>query len=345
MNCRSILSGLVGLWGIVSSGGEPAAPAPEFEAVVRAAHTLLGSDCAHDSLRGSEAQKIMQTALDHVTPAAYLLFYRGGLKWTPETLKKFYARHPPFLWYDLAFEKVLREVKTEPVAPGEVKLWLVYNMGYVVKTPTHCFGIDIHHRRATELVPYLEFALVTHDHADHCTREFLAAMNRAGKKIYSGFYPSRSGGGYDGGYSKEKEREIRLADDLTVRTYECDHNVRLPRFVTPFEIVCGTGSDTCVIFSSGDACDAKQLHPRSAKVDFHIVHPRNGLDVRESARDTVRPAVTLISHLLELHHRFDKWRWTFEDGYAAAEKARSVGKTAYVPMWGEKIVWKKDVCK
>ena len=36
MNCRSILSGLVGLWGIVSSGGEPAAPAPEFEAVAEA---------------------------------------------------------------------------------------------------------------------------------------------------------------------------------------------------------------------------------------------------------------------------------------------------------------------
>ena len=182
--------------------------------------------------------------------------------------------------------------------------------------------------------------MVTHNHNDHYTRAFLLGMNAAGKKVYSAFFPS-----YDGGYSKEKEREIRLADDLTIFTHECDHNIHLPRFVTPFEIVCRTGSDTCVIFSSGDACDAKQLHPRSAKVDFHIVHPRNGLDVRESARDTVRPAVTLISHLLELTHRFDKWRWTFKDGYDAADLVRSVGKTAYVPMWGEKIIWKKDAGK
>ena len=96
-----------------------------------------------------------------------------------------------------------------------------------------------------------------------------------------------------------------------------------------------------MIFHSGDSCNAKQLHPRSARVDFHIVHPRVGLKVRESARDTVKPEVTLISHLLELHHRFDKWRWTFANGYEDADKVRSVGKTAYVPLWGEKIVWKK----
>ena len=161
-------------------------------------------------------------------------------------------------------------------------------------------------------------------------------MNSAGKKVYSAFWPSLDG------YSKESEREVRIADDLTIHASESDHNIHLPRFITPFEIVCKTGNDTCVIFHSGDSNNAKQLHPRSAKVDFHIVHPRVGLDVRESARDTVRPDITLISHLLELHHKFDKWRWSFAEGYAGADKVRSVGKKAYVPMWGEKIVWKKE---
>ena len=332
--CRYIMLGLLWLGSIVR-GGEPSAPQPDLAEVRKAVELLLGSDCSRDSLRGSEAQRVLQAALDHVTPAAYVRFYGHGSRWSPKELEKLYAKHPALYWYDAAFDKVLNEVRSETVPPGEVRLWLVYNMGYVVKTPTHCFAVDLHHRRAKELVPYLEFALVTHNHSDHYTVEFLAAMNAAGKKVYSGFFPSY------GGYSKEPERELRLADDLTLRIFESDHNRHLLRFVTPFEIVCRSGDDTCVIFHSGDSCRADQLHPRSPKVDFHIVHPRVGLDVRESARDTVRPEVTLISHLLEMHHRFDKWRWTFADGYAEADKVRSVGKTAYVPMWGEKIIWKR----
>ena len=336
--CKLILLGLVCLGSLVR-GGEPAAAKPSLTEVKKASEIMLKSDCARESLRGSEAQRIIQAALDHVTPEEYVRFYRDGIRWSAEELAKIYAEQPALYWYDAAFEKVLSEVKQESVAPGEVKIWLVYNMGYVVKTPTHCFGIDIHHRRATELVPYLEFAMVTHNHGDHYTAEFLSAMNRAGKKVYSAFYASY------GGYSKEPERELQLANDLTVYISESDHNRHLRRFMTPFEIVCKTGNDTCVIFHSGDTCNAKQLHPRSGKVDFHMVHPRVGLDVRESARDTVKPEVTLISHLLELHHRFDKWRWTFANGYTDADKVRSVGKTAYVPMWGEKIVWKKDAGK
>ena len=334
---KSLFALLGVLWlGSAVRGSEPIMQKPSPDEVRKAAGILLGSDCAHDSLRGSNAQRIMQAALDLVTPEDYTVFSQSGISRTSKELENIYAEHPAFYWYDAAFDKVLREVKSETVAPGEVKLWLVYNMGYVVKTPKHCFCIDLHHRRANELVPHLEFALVTHNHKDHYTSDFLAAMNSAGKKVYSGFFPSY------GGYSKEPERELRLADDLTIRIFESDHNIYLRRFVTPFEIVCETGNDTCVIFHSGDSCDAKQLHPRSAKVDFHMVHPRVGLDVRESARDTVKPTVTLISHLLELNHRFDKFRWTFADGYAEADKVRSVGKKAYVPMWGEKLVWKKD---
>lgn len=334
MSCRRFFCLVCCLLGAAAHGNDD--PGPSLKEVKEASEILLNSDCPRDSLRGSEAQKIIQAALDRITPREYFLFYRNGTGWTPKKLAKIYAEHPAFYWYDAAFEKVLREVREETVAPGEVKLWLVYNMGYVVKTPAHCFCIDLHHRRAAELIPYLEFALVTHNHEDHYTSVFLDKMVSAGKKVYSAFYPSY------GGYSKEPERELILADDLTVRIYECDHNRHLPRFMTPFEIVCKTGNDTCVIFHSGDSCSAKQLHPRSGKVDFHIVHPRVGLDVRESARDTVRPEVTLISHLLELHHRFDKWRWSFSDGYEEADKVRSVGKKAWVPMWGEKIVWKAN---
>ena len=333
--CRSILLGLFGLK-LMVCGSEPAVSKPSLDEVRKASEIMLKSDCSRESLRGSKAQQTLQTALDSVTPEEYARFYENGTKWPQDDLAKIYSKHPAFFWYDAAFDKVLREVRSESAAPGEVKLWLVYNMGFIVKTPSHCFCIDLHHRRAKELVPYLEFALVTHNHNDHYTYDFLRGMVSAGKKVYSAFWPSK------GGYSKEPERELHLADDLTLMTYESDHNSLLRRFVTPFEIVCKTGNDTCVIFHSGDSCSAEQLHPRSKKVDFHIVHPRVGLDVRKSARDTVKPEVTLISHLQELHHKFDQWRWSFAVGYEEADKVRSVGRTAYVPMWGEKIIWKRN---
>lgn len=315
-------------------GGPISGPGPSLDEVKKASEILLKNDCSTDSLRGSEAQKILQAALDRVTPDEYRRFYRRGSDIPEPELAEIYQKRPALYWYDASFEKVLNEVRNESAAPGEVILWLVYNMGYIIKTPAHCFCVDLHHRRAGELVPHLEFALVTHNHDDHYTSAFLSAMNAAEKKVYSAFYPSY------GGYSKEPSRELDLSEDLTIHISETDHNDFLHRFVTPFEIVCGTGGETCVILHSGDTWRAGQLHPRSGKVDFHMVHPRVGLDVRESARDTVRPDVTLISHLLELHHSFDKWRWSFADGYEEADKVRSVGKTAYVPMWGEKIVWK-----
>lgn len=206
-------------------------------------------------------------------------------------------------------------------------------MGIIVKTDTHCFGIDIHHRLAEKLVPYLEFVCVTHNHIDHSTVLFLKAMNDAGKIVYSNFFSSY------GGYFKGTQQEIQYGN-LTIQMYESDHNEHLRNFVMPFEIVCGKERESCVLFHSGDTCDANQLHPQSKRIDFHIVHPYVGLNVTEAAVKTVQAEVTLIGHLQEMYHPFNQFRWSYQQGYKAAERIRAVGKKSYVPMWGEKITWK-----
>ena len=59
-----------------------------------------------------------------------------------------------------AFDKVRREVRGTTV--GDVPdVWMLYNMGVVVKTREAVFSIDLHHRRAAELAPLLDFALIT----------------------------------------------------------------------------------------------------------------------------------------------------------------------------------------
>ncbi len=300
------------------------------EAIFRA---IRATDCRSGSRERLAVMARLTQEADAVTPEAYQTFRRMDVGTPSAQLKEVYAAHPLFAFYDCAFQRVLEEVRDEQVPPGEVVLWHVYNMGYVVKTSRHCFGIDVCHRRGEELVPYLEFLLITHNHSDHYTRRLACAMDKAKKTVYSNFFPNY------GGYSKEPFREIRYGE-LTLRTFESDHNKFLPKFVMPFEIVCGPDADDCVIFSGGDTCDARQLHPVSARVDFFLVHPRVGLKVEE-ALQTVRPQVTLISHLLELSHPRDRWRWTPADGIEEAEKVRRAGGTAWIPLWGERIRWRK----
>ncbi len=81
-----------------------------------------------------------------------------------------------------AFDKVRREVRGTTV--GDVPaVWMLYNMGVVVKTREAVFSIDLHHRRAAELAPLLDFALITHNHDDHWRQDFYRAMDRAGKTV------------------------------------------------------------------------------------------------------------------------------------------------------------------
>ena len=70
-------------------------------------------------------------------------------------------------FYALAMDKLLKEIPTTKVKRGNVAIWQLYNMGYVVKTNKQCFGIDLHHKHATQLAPLIDFLLITHNHSDH----------------------------------------------------------------------------------------------------------------------------------------------------------------------------------
>ena len=112
---------------------------------------------------------------------------------------------------EAAFDKVMREVKETVVTGDAPAVWSVYNMGYVVKTREATFSIDLVHRRAGEFAPMLDFALVTHNHSDHWSRDLYAPMNGAGKTVVSNFLDNygaadwRKGGSswfVNGGYTR-----------------------------------------------------------------------------------------------------------------------------------------------
>ena len=90
-------------------------------------------------------------------------------------------------YYNMAFEKVLAEVPATQVKKGEVVVWQLYNMGYIVKTQTQCFGVDVYHKHAEKLAPMIDFMMITHNHADHQWKPLIAEMERQGKAVYSNF--------------------------------------------------------------------------------------------------------------------------------------------------------------
>ena len=302
-------------------------PFVSLDAVRRAAEVIF-STAVGDTEARREAMKTLEGANMHCTPEEYADFYRSGLELSAEELSRAVERQPILYFYEAAFEKITRELKTAAPAPGAVILWHVYNMGYVVKTRSVCFAIDLHHRRSEELLPLLDFLLVTHDHTDHHTERLLEGAVRAGKPVVSNFYPR-------GVLRPEHPSPIEIGS-AKIRTAATDHNRKLLKFVQTYEIELSADDRKTVIFTGGDSCNPGQFSLHSPAVDVFIVHPRVGLDVAE-AQQVVNPQLTLISHLLEMGHRFDQWRWSYEVGLEEMARSRRNSRRCAVPLWGDRI--------
>ena len=304
-------------------------PFVPLERVKDAVRTVF-STAMDDYAARRPAMTVLESADMHCTPEEYTAFYTAGLDLSPEEVARAIEAQPILYFYEAAFDKVKRELESTPVAPDTAVLWHVYNMGYVVKTAEACFALDLHHRRSEELIPLLDFIIVTHDHTDHKTARLLDGFAKTGKPIISNFYPHTG--------CSATPRTLTLGS-VTLHTCITDHNRKLLSFVQPCEIEIPTCSGKIVIFTGGDTFDPTQFRMHNPCVDVFIVHPRVGLIVTE-AQKIVNPRLTLISHLLEMHHHFNQWRWSYDVGFDELAKSRANGRAAAIPMWGDRIVLK-----
>lgn len=226
-------------------------------------------------------------------------------------------------YFNEAFSCVRRSIESVQPRRGETHLFLLYNMGYVVKTPSSTFGIDICHPRAAELADKLDFLLITHNHSDHYSQPLIEALKRNGIPIVSNFIDTLhySPGG----------RTFTFGE-ISVKTKCCDHNKRLEKFVLAYEIECGESAGNAIIFHSGDACSNLQALPDKTP-DVFIPHLAVGMDIPKCAKETIKPKSILLSHILELGHEIGKWRWPISLGFKIANKCGSV--PAYTPLWGD----------
>lgn len=266
-------------------------------------------------------QDYMQTVIDKTLTAEYMKFFEN----VSETTK-----NPVLLFYDQTLDRIIQQIANEKPAPGTVSIWYLYNMGFIIKTPTVCFGVDINHHRGLKLEPYLDFLVITHNHNDHYTIPLMHAMTANKKMVISNFFPNP-------GYTKaaSKTHEIK---GVTIHCGESDHNRFLKKFTMPMEIVCPTGNRKFVFFTSGDTCHHSFLERKSDKIDLYAVHPYNGMIALEAAKK-IDADLTFIVHLHEMTHEYNKWRWKYADGRRVLNDFQKQNRKAYIPVWGEKFVW------
>ena len=233
---------------------------------------------------------------------------------------------------DAAFTRVLDQIERTEVT-NRPAVWFVYNMGFIVKTREAIFSIDLCHPRATELVPKLDFALITHNHSDHYTSAFFERMDRSGKTVIQNFNSNYGVKDWrrQGGYARtEKTFKIK---DVTISTVLTDHNDYLVDFTSAFEISVGDYT----IYHTGDCSTEKKIKLQKPNPDLWIVHPRCGLKPVVGA-EVIRPKKTIIAHLNEMGHARDRWRWTWANGLADQAALAAAGFGAEVPLWGDRVV-------
>ena len=254
--------------------------------------------------------------------------YKSIRNKTPETRPEYL---PPIInTLEDALDKILSDIDNLPRPTDFVRVWLVYNMGYVIQTPTSLFGVDISAPSNKKIADKLDFLLITHNHTDHFSTALIEAMGD--KPIVSNFIENK--------FKQGNIPQTLKFGNIEIHTKLVDHGTgkKLKKFVTSYEIVCKDTKNNISIFHAGDAGRADQLTPKS-KVDIFIPHVSVGLNIKKCADETIKPKLILMSHVLELAHHINKWRWSIPFGLNACEKITSV-KTI-MPFWGEMIEYRK----
>jgi L-ascorbate metabolism protein UlaG (beta-lactamase superfamily) len=206
-------------------------------------------------------------------------------------------------------------------------LWLVYNMGCLVRTPSAGFGIDLAFNRAEDLVDDLDFLLTTHEHADHYTPALLNAMIAAKKPCVTRWWPQST---------LLNETAALRFKDVSVGVTIGDHHFRRPETCNNMLMFHIQEGDAALLHS-GDNSNIDKL-PKNLQPDLFMFHCAVGLPVADAIRH-VTPRLALPAHVLELEHSPHPphaWRWPFEYGF---ETVRDFSP-AQAPLltWGERIL-------
>jgi hypothetical protein len=267
---------------------------------------------------------VIQAAADAFTPAEYT---RYRTAWGEPGQARAMEAGGILAHLRRSIDHAAAEFRKTRVKRG-MACWLVYNMGYLVRTPTAGFGIDLSICGAEELAGDLDFLLTTHGHLDHYSPRLLDAMIAAGKPCVTRGWP-RS-------LLVTEAAALRFGAvhvDVTIG----DHHYSRPdccNDMLMFHIYEKGGAS---LLHAGDNSNVQKLG-RALRPELFTFHCAVGMSVAEAIRH-VEPAIALPAHVMELEHSPHPphaWRWPFEYGHQTV--AEFPEAKAPLLSWGERIL-------
>ncbi|NQT61868.1 MAG: T9SS type A sorting domain-containing protein [Candidatus Marinimicrobia bacterium] len=200
-------------------------------------------------------------------------------------------------FFSFMMEKTIMEIESEVVTEGAT-IWQSYNHGFIVKTPSVTFGMDLYDYFDTnvffELANLIDVYFISHRHSDHHSIGLIGAMNFLNKPIVGPAEYNQVSIGMNAG-------ESMVIADLTVIAHDGLHSVP----VRQFEIITQEGLR---FLHTGDNQDTENL-PDISDVDVMMLNAwindsgeQSHIETIPIAIDLINPIVTLPGHILELGH-------------------------------------------
>lgn len=239
-----------------------------------------------------------------------------------------------------AEQTVLDEVKRTIVTNG-VRIWKLYNMGIIVKTPDKCFAIDLN-PFFVSFASVLDFAITSHEHHDHGLKLDARPLMEAKKPIFVAPDSRGSKGGTPPIIVIRENKTITIGN-LTITFVLSMQKLDwadVPCLITIVD--CGPATGNFIVMHIGDA-NKPEEYPQGLNVDYLEYHGEGGY---EEATSIIQPRLINIGHLLELDHN-GLWGNGIDGkgGYTGAYKVLpnngmlTAETTATVLTWGESILF------
>ena len=113
----------------------------------KAVKTIMYRTNGHDiTPKRMKAMEVTQSVINNFTNSDWRTYRRA----TAEEAAIMEQSGVPYFLHQ-SFEKVRKELSKTKVKEGTVAVWLLYNMGYIVKTPTATFGEGAEHRHRSSV--------------------------------------------------------------------------------------------------------------------------------------------------------------------------------------------------
>lgn len=227
----------------------------------------------------------------------------------------------------------------EPVTSG-VRIWSMYNHGFIVKTPSTVFAFDLlngysswHYTLPDAILKQIQVLFISHRHDDHRDMELVRAVMAFGGKVV---VPVEDSLVNDEFVPMSPGEELTLAG-LHIKAYDGLHaDIPVRMFVV-------TTPEGVTIMHTGDNQTSETL-PNGVKPDILLLNAWVNEDgsvspvigIHNSIRK-LAPQLTILGHIQELSHLYDPYNNTSRLSFEAplATDDGSAPGDLSVQVWGE----------